>query len=105
MRYEWVRLKSAEGFLVGMRSPVQIWGAAPAAVQLPDRPPSALGKELSYIQLPGLWDDAVLAGIAGDESLLHRPVQSDVEHQVDAANSGGTESVALVLSDVDSAIF
>ena len=105
MRYEWVRLKSAEGFLVGMRSPVQIWGAAPAAVRLPDRPPSALGKELSYIQLPGLWDDAVLAGIAGDESLLHRPAQSDVEHQVDAVDCGSAESFALALSNLDSAVF
>ena len=59
----------------------------------------------SYIQLPGLWDDAVLAGIAGDESLLHRPAQSDVEHQVDAVDCGSAESFALALSNLDSAAF
>ena len=56
-----------------------------------------------HFQLSGLGYNAVLAGIARDEPLLHRTVQSTVEHQVDAVDGGGTQSSVLILSDMYSA--
>ena len=56
-----------------------------------------------HLQLLGLGYNAVLAGIARDELLLHRTVQSTVEHQVDAVDGGGTQSSVLILSDMYSA--
>ena len=60
------------------------------------------GQDL-HLQLPGFWDDAVLTGVPGDQPLLHRPLQSTVEHQMDAVDGGGAQSLILVFSDVYSA--
>ena len=47
----------------------------------------------------------MLAGVSGNEPFFYCPVQSGVEHQVDAADRGGAEPFALVLSNMDSAVF
>ena len=44
-----------------------------------------------------LSDDAVIRWIAGDEPLLHRPVQAVMEHCVDAPDVGATEAWILLL--------
>ena len=56
-----------------------------------------------YVQFPGLGHNTVLAGVSLDQPLLHSPVQGTVEHQMDAAHSGGAQALVLVLSDVYSA--
>ena len=62
-----------------------------------------LRREDFHIQLPRFWHDAVLAGVPGNEPLLHRPVQGAVEHQVDAVDGGGAQAVVLTFSNMYSA--
>ena len=48
--------------------------------------------------------DAYLQAILVDfVALLHRPLQSTVEHQVDAVDGGSAQPFVLILSDVYSA--
>lgn len=50
--------------------------------------------DLSFLEL---WDDAVIRWIAGDEPLLHRPVQAVMEHCVDTPDVGAAEAGILRL--------
>ena len=57
-----------------------------------------------HLDLSGLGGNAVLGRVSGDEPLLNRPFQGCMEHQVDAVNRCGAQSLYLRLSNMYSAL-
>ena len=57
-----------------------------------------------HFHLSDLGGDAVIGRIAEDQPLLDRPLQGYVEHEVDAACSGGTEPLVSFFAGADPAM-
>ena len=58
-----------------------------------------LGREALHFLFLQLWGNAVIGGVALNEPFLDRPVQCVMEHEVDAANRGGTQTGGFLFLD------